>query len=271
MSVRYVTYLPAPALRPWVRCYWGLSGDASARDPFVHRTVADGCVEIVFHVRERFDEIGAAGRPDYSSPTCLQGPSTAFRRYRATAPFAIFGAYLYPHAVPRLFSIPVRTITNASPDLGTALGRAGTQLERRLLGTEHLAEHVALLDAFLNARLAAGGMESAPMSRAIATIIGTGGAVRLDALVRACSLSTRQFQRRFIDFAGLTPKLFQRVVRFQAATHRLTAPPATLARLAAECGYYDQSHLVRDFREFAGYAPSEYFRGGAEGTQYLAG
>src|SRR5215475_9845867 len=79
--------------------------------------------------------------------------------------------------------------------------------------------------------------------------------------VAARTLSQRRFIQVFTEEIGLTPKLFSRVKRFQrtiAIVRQATTPD--WARLAADCGYFDQSHLIRDFLMFSGFSPSDYLR-----------
>jgi AraC-like DNA-binding protein len=73
-------------------------------------------------------------------------------------------------------------------------------------------------------------------------------------------LSGRQLRRRFADHVGLPPKTFQAILRFQRLRRQLASPgaaPVTLARAAADCGYYDQAHLCHDAARLAGITPSE--------------
>lgn len=62
--------------------------------------------------------------------------------------------------------------------------------------------------------------------------------------------------RRFREQIGLTPKAYANIVRFNRALELARGPKATWAEIALDCGYYDQSHLVRDFQRFAGRAPA---------------
>ena len=99
----YQTFDPPPILAPYVRFFWALEADLLAGEEFVHRSMADGSVEIVFHYRGLFDEIG---RPGGSPVSSIQAQSTRFRRFVTRENFGIFGAYLYPFAIPRLFGFP---------------------------------------------------------------------------------------------------------------------------------------------------------------------
>ena len=85
--------------------------------------------------------------------------------------------------------------------------------------------------------------------------------MRVRDVARRVGLSQRRFIRVFAAEVGLTPKLYGRVRRFQRALALVRGVPAPdWAQLAVECGYFDQSHLIRDFRAFAGLTPEEYLR-----------
>lgn len=82
----------------------------------------------------------------------------------------------------------------------------------------------------------------------------------MDYLASHACFSRKQYERMFTENIGLTPKQFMRVVRFQYAIYRRSADKnLTLTSLAYECGYYDQSHMINEFREFSGVAPREFF------------
>ncbi|HLJ91621.1 MAG TPA: helix-turn-helix domain-containing protein [Gemmataceae bacterium] len=87
----------------------------------------------------------------------------------------------------------------------------------------------------------------------------TKGQCRIEALADYCHASVRQLQRRFQRAVGVTPKLFARTLRFERAQRRLRFDPETdLTGLAYQCGYFDQAHLIKEFRAFTGKTPSEY-------------
>jgi len=82
------------------------------------------------------------------------------------------------------------------------------------------------------------------------------------------NLSERQFDRKFKEYAGFSPKTYLRLVRLNQVLkqHNQNKP---LGLIAQECGYYDQSHFIHDVKAFTGYHPGFYFSGKAEGTEYL--
>jgi transcriptional regulator GlxA family with amidase domain len=89
------------------------------------------------------------------------------------------------------------------------------------------------------------------------------GGVRVRDVARRVGLSDRRFIEVFRAEVGMTPKAYSRVRRFQralAAARAVGAGRPEWARVAAACGYFDQSHLVHDFREFSGFGPAECLR-----------
>lgn len=265
----YRTFNPSLRLAPYVRFYWVLEADVCSGEQFVHRSAADSCVEMVFHYNASFDEVTTSGSIEPSPLASIQAQSTRFRRFSTRENFGIFGAYLYPFAIPRLFSFPAYDLTNISPDLESMFGAEGKRLEEQMITAADTERRIGIINSFLEAKLDASARDLSPVCRTIKSVIGAGGGINVSKAARDLSLSTRQFERKFKEFAGLTPKLYSRVARFQTATQHRVDGNRNLTDIAHACGYYDQSHFINDFREFSGYTPKEYFWNEAEGTQYM--
>ena len=92
----------------------------------------------------------------------------------------------------------------------------------------------------------------------IPEIIRHGGMIRIDSLVKQACLSNRQFERAFKDRMGVSPKFYSRLVRFgKAWLMKENNPGITWTKVAYECSYFDQMHLIRDFKTFANTNPKE--------------
>ena len=90
---------------------------------------------------------------------------------------------------------------------------------------------------------------------------------RLDAVASAVGADRRRLVPAFREEVGLAPKQYQRILRFQRSLRAMRAPtPASLAAIAASCGYADQAHMSRDFKEFSGLTPGRVH--GATSTAY---
>ncbi|HEV2061406.1 MAG TPA: helix-turn-helix domain-containing protein [Solirubrobacteraceae bacterium] len=114
-----------------------------------------------------------------------------------------------------------------------------------------------LLDGVLADRLAGARPLAPEIDGAWRRLVATHGATPIAELVRASGWSRRHFTTSFTRAAGLPPKTFARVLRFDRAKAQLGRPGLSLAGIALQCGYYDQAHFNRDFRAFAGLTPTE--------------
>lgn len=97
-----------------------------------------------------------------------------------------------------------------------------------------------------------------PTQTAIDYMVRQNGQVSIDKLADNAGLSARQFRRQCLALTGLTPKQLSRVIRFRHAVSQIHGQPAW-ADLAQECGYYDQAHMINEFRELAGSTPCDRF------------
>jgi AraC-like DNA-binding protein len=260
----YYTIPPSAMLSDLVRFFWVLESQSPS---YTHRSLADVCPEMVFHYNGRFDEL----TPEKIEPTsvaAIQGPLTRIRRFKINNPFGMFGVYLYPYAIPILFGMPATELSNHLPDLVTLFGNEGSALEETMMLAANNNERVKIITEFLEERLRKNENRQHCVSASIRFIIQCKGLVKIEKVADQHFISQRQFERKFREFSGLTPKLFSRIVRFHAACQQYGNNHKSLTELAYDCGYYDQSHFIHDFKEFSGHHPRHYFSGNAEGTEW---
>jgi AraC-like DNA-binding protein len=113
------------------------------------------------------------------------------------------------------------------------------------------------IDRLLAARADAAGGRCRKVAWALARIEASGGRVEVGALARELGHSNKYLIDRFRQEVGLPPKTLARLIRFDRVIRHLRAGGREgFAELAVTFGYYDQAHLVRDFRQFTGITPS---------------
>jgi AraC-like DNA-binding protein len=171
-----------------------------------------------------------------------------------------FGIFLKPLASWQLFRIPPAVFANENGHGRDLLGNGIDTLWLRLAEKNTFQQRIQVAEDYLlpfarNALTKTTVMETAHHAYC------RDGAVRVQDLAAGSSVSLRQYERRFVTEIGLTPKLFARIARFQTAldTKRI-APQRSWMSVAHELGYFDQMHMVRDFRCLSGNAPSELFQ-----------
>lgn len=260
----YVTFPPPAPLARYVRMFWAFEYQVPAGQPYVYRSLADGCAEMVFHYKSRFTELGGS----CGHTAVLHAQTSRYRRFLTHGSFGIFGAYLYPSALPQLFGFSAGAFSNEMPELSAVCGAEGRRLEEKVMAAKYHHQRVEILSGFLLRQLAKTKPVETAAHHAIQTIIKAQGMVNVAELAADLCLSARQFERNFKNYAGFPAKTYARIIRFQRAAAQYGRIEENLTALAYECGYYDQSHFIHDFKEFSGYHPRQYFSGRPEGIEY---
>ncbi len=235
MSVAYHEQ-PAPeSLTRWVECSWCIQGD---RPVTGYAVPPDGCLDIVY---SRTDGLRAIGT------------MTAEQRFDFPAGGQTMGVRFRPGMAGAFLRVAPVELTDAAVPLADLWGRAARELEARLFESARPEE-------LLLGQLQAPDAAPKAIERAIAAITAAGGNVGLGYIARQANLSPRQFRRRCLEESGLTPKHLCRVLRFQHARRMASSVlRPQWSGIAADAGYFDQAHLIRDFREFTGRTPMSVF------------
>jgi AraC-like DNA-binding protein len=179
---------------------------------------------------------------------------------------------LSPLGARALLGRPAGELAGIDVDGSEVLGDVALELHGRLREAGSWPARFALLDQILLDHADLDQQVAPDIAEAWRLLTRSGGTIRAGELARRVGWSPRYLQRRLLAETGLTPKAAARVTRFDRARRTLlrqAAPRArgqdsaqsggcTLAGLAAGCGYYDQAHLAREFRDLAGCPPSTW-------------
>lgn len=204
----------------------------------------DGCVDIIF-----------SRRGTQPGPLKVVGTMTRSHVFGLPAGQLFFGVRFRPAMSYGFLPLPGPVITDRSLPLDRLWGPAADRLHDQLTEAASVGQCIALFEASLNRQPRHG-----PVQRACAWLVQNHGRVPVDDLAEKAGLSARQFRRLCVDQTGLTPKRLGRILRFRYALSQVRrCRGADCAQVALNCGYYDQAHLINEFREFSGYSPSEYF------------
>ncbi|MBI1852112.1 MAG: AraC family transcriptional regulator [Planctomycetes bacterium] len=245
----YREFPPSAALAGVVGCYWSISSDAALREAVPCRVMPDGCLDFVWTIGDsvrRGIVVGAMTRA-----TVVQLESRV----------DVMGVRFRPGAAGVLLGLPLCEITDQAIALGDLWSRDGARIDADLAEAPSIAARVSLLDRFLSVRLRGVSARDRLVARAIDAVQSSRGLLSVDGLAASTGLGGRQLERLFAVGVGIGPKAFCRVARFRNAISILTHRPSVgWTTLACDAGYFDQSHLIREFKQFAGVAPGEYRR-----------
>jgi AraC-like DNA-binding protein len=165
--------------------------------------------------------------------------------------FTPIGAYLF-------LGLPMDSLSNKVIELDDIWGATGRRLIAQLEEAPGWHARFSLLDAFIVSRIERGRPPAPRVKWAWLRLNETGGQVDIGTLADGAGCSRKHLISQFRDQIGLPPKTLARILRFHQALERLQREVGKRAvEVAVSCGYYDQAHLIRDFREFAGCPPGE--------------
>jgi AraC-like DNA-binding protein len=166
-----------------------------------------------------------------------------------------------PAAARRFFGVPMHEIANRIVELDDIFGDDARVLVEQLRDAPSWARRFELIDAFLLPRMATAPSTTPGVARAWRRLAETRGSASIGALASDAGWSRKHLIEKFRDEIGLPPKAIARIMRFNRAL-RLLRNDATprWTDIAYASGYYDQAHMIRDFRAFAGATPTEYAR-----------
>ncbi len=171
---------------------------------------------------------------------------------------------LSPLGARALLGLPAGELAGRDLAADDVLGRLAGELHERMRTAADWPARFAILDQLLLDRADLDQQVTPDIAEAWRLLLRSGGQVRAAGLASHVGWSPRYLQRRLLAETGLTPKAAARVTRFDRARRILQRQAAvavgaaagggaaTLADVAAACGYYDQAHLARDFRALAG-------------------
>ncbi|MEH1164598.1 AraC family transcriptional regulator [Micromonospora sp. CPCC 205539] len=255
-EVRFRRHLPAESLRPWVEHYWLIDWALSA--PFEQRIVPHPAVNLVFRRDgdESRDDDGGSGGGGGQGTGEVAGVGRHLFRITLTGTGRVCGIQFRPGGFHPFWGRSVAELTGRR--LPLPAGRLPQFDHRICAGTDD--DRRLALDALLTAM----APEPDPVvdeAVRLAEAIRTDRTVlRVDDFAAQHDLTVRRLQRLFTEYVGVGPKWVIRRYRLQEAVEQAAGGPLAWADLAADLGYSDQAHLVRDFTAVAGVSPAAYAR-----------
>ena len=257
--MRYREFQSAPPLSKHVECLWLLESGEQADSTAPERILPDGCVELILNFGALFREHKEAGSSELQPSRFVVGQMTQPVLVSPTGPVQLLGIRFAPGGALPFFPTPPGELTNRIAPLADVAGALDRDLSGQVYDARDLPEKISIIESLLIRRMNAKEERGASLRGAIAMIVSSGGQTSIDRLACDLGISGRQLERRFISEVGLGPKLLCRILRFQQVFRAVERADKNWARIAADCGYHDQAHLIRDFRQFAGQTPSVLF------------
>jgi AraC-like DNA-binding protein len=267
----YQTYLPQDELTAFVKCYWTLSAAAMAKEER-QRIVPDGCMEMIFHAGDLYRQY----LPDQTvitQPKCFVfGQITQPLEIAATGETNIFAVRFHPEGCLPFINIPIREMDNKAVALDYLFGEQGKTLGERVCAAKNVTEQINLVENFLLQHIKNPEISDRIAALSVQTLLELKGQLSVDELADQVQVHRRQLERKFATIIGLSPKQLAKIIRLQATLKMMNERKFEhLTELAYENGYFDQAHFIKDFKEFTGVTPGEFYAGRLKMSHLFSG
>jgi AraC-like DNA-binding protein len=210
-------------------------------------------------------DVWASGRSLTTSSllprVCIAGPITQSRILRLGRSVTAIGAVVAPVLSVDMFGMPASELVDRIVPLEDVWTRDEVDALLADVSVLDVKRGLSRLKAELVAGIARTNDRTSVAVAAFRLIRRHGGRVAIDEMAKGYGLTRQQFARQFSAAAGLSPKLFARITRFNSLVHALLSSDVSdWAGASTDIGFYDQAHMINEFREFAGLPPTVFFR-----------
>lgn len=223
------------------------------------RIVPGGMPEMTFYL----GDLPAYHRSEADSPgrEVISGQQTCWYDIRTGGRISLFSILFRPEGLKAFFRLPPHEILNNTIGAEHLMGKDARLISERLSEKTTIEDHKKIIENYLMRRLNVGSdLSILRIVDSVRVINHKRGLTDIAHLADRACLSIRHYERTFTTVTGIAPIRFIRVIRFQNALDtRRQSPHIPLTALAADCGYYDQSHMISEFRKLSGMTPAKFF------------
>ena len=239
-------YKPSEELRPYVRYYWILKNDESFRV----LTFPIGCPQMIFHrgsplyipeLSSRQDKFTVSGQVNFPAHIASDGNTE------------MVVAVFYPHTIGLFIDIPPSDFYNQEVSGYDIENRQLSQLAEQIIDCSDSESAISLIEQWLTLRIKP-SLNIKRIGAALSTMLFN-PSTHVGRLAEISCLGKKQFMRVFRECVGMNPKEYGCIVRFQRALRMMQLGFRDYADIAYANGYADQSHLIREFRQFSSLTP----------------
>lgn len=248
LNVAYEEFTPNVNLQPYIFCYWQLKSTEPLLESFKYTVVSDGCIDIFFDVH-RTDE------------SFIMGFCNQYQEFELGTVFNYFGIRFLPAMFPKLFNISASKLSNRCEPLLNIIPSTANFIAKNFIDKLSISQNIEVFDDYFTGLFDRVNMDvDLRLLKALAKVLESSGVIDIEKDLDT-GISIRQLRRLFNFYIGATPKSFGKVIRFQnILSAEPTAQSLRQSKLFFDAGYYDQSHFVKEFKNYFGTTPGAVFK-----------
>lgn len=257
--MEYKTFMPHTDLELFVNCYWTLEIQASDNST-KQRIIPDGLIEMAFILGDDIKRYTSKDSYILQPRAMVLGQTMEPFYIEPTGYVKTFAIRFYPYSLAHLLNIEIKSLANTETPLTTLFGeKDANELERMIINAKDTIQRIEIIENFLRSIISKPLVIDDLVKSTLDTIFESAGSKSIHAILKNKSSYRRKLERKFMKHIGISPKQLGKLVRFQAALKMLLSDqPENLTSIAHQFEYYDQSHFIKDFKDFTGINPKEF-------------
>ncbi|MEZ2334866.1 DUF6597 domain-containing transcriptional factor [Mucilaginibacter sp. RCC_168] len=257
--MRYREFSPNSFLKNYVQCYFVCETDTAVLTQ--DKVFATGFIEIMFNLGTDSPQQLINGDLITQPDVQLWGQTIQPFTFTSFGKHTMFGVRFFPHTAACFFNEPIEEFNDQVIDFKDIAGKEAVWLHSKLWEAKSIDRRIELIEKFLLQKLS--------LSRNKYTRLALVNSImhdlnqdnffeNMNSVASRYGISSRYLQKIFLNYSGLTPNLFSKIARFQKSIHLVAGKDSSLTAIAHQCGYFDQSHFIKDFKFFTGSTPSQF-------------
>jgi AraC-like DNA-binding protein len=254
VEVRF--YTPHILLQEFIQCIMVVSAEVKEGEPHIISYPPTPQNSLFFYINDRI-KVRKQGDKDFTLQPrgVLVGLQSSSVRLDVNKSHKAVRVGFQPGGMYRFLGFSMSEMIDASYDAADVLGNEIEEVNNKLQEAEGFDEIKTIIEHFLLDQVKV-LKRPLPFDKAMLEMIRFHGNIPIEKVASMACLSLRQFERVSKERIGFSPKMFARLVRFSKAYRlRENFPELTWTSIAYSCGYFDQMHFIRDFKEFTGITP----------------
>ncbi len=265
----YQVFGPQEKLSRHIKCYWNLDNDDDSAPHSRERVFPDGCIELIFNYADLMQKF-ENGKSEIQQRHFIHGQLKKFIELESTGTIGIFSVRFHPAGLQPFIDFDVSALTGKTMTVTEIWGESGNIFEKQMYAAQNTAERIAATESFLLDRLDRSRKNDPGIGLCVDAIVATSGRATIEELSEKFHVGKRHLERKFLSTVGLSQKLFSRIIRFNSALQLIENKDfSTFTHVAHEGGFYDQAHFIRDFKDFTGLNPKQYFSENLEMVKFF--
>jgi len=257
--MQYREFSPGSFLKNYVQCYFVCETDTAVFTQ--DKVFATGFIEVMFNLGDDGPQQLINGDLITQPDVQLWGQTIQPFTFTSFGKHSMLGIRFFTHTAACFFNERIEEFNDQVIDFKDLGGKEIALLHSKLWEAKSIDQRIELIEEFLLRRLSLylNKYNRLVLVNSIMHDLSKDDFLEnINSVASRYGISSRYLQKIFLNYSGLSPNLFTKIARFQKSIHLVAGKDSSLTTIAHQCGYFDQSHFIKDFKFFTGSTPSQF-------------